>query len=190
MIHNTKTIPAKSRAQTQSVPETQISREQLQEHWLHLRIKKSTLIYLQQVLDLQEASLHTQLDAGVAMALVATRARASEKRGKGILAEGEEFFVEELRVTFLEGLNQHCVETLRVVLGTFAALQMHFLPSLLPWPSATWLFTCLGLALIVLLIYVGCISGYTLWRNRRAGAPVGVGIAGRLLLTSIRHPRP
>ena len=88
MIHNTKTIPAKSRAQTQSVPETQISREQLQEHWLHLRIKKSTLIYLQQVLDLQEASLHTQLDAGVAMALVATRREPRRSGGKASSLKG------------------------------------------------------------------------------------------------------
>ena len=89
MIHDTWANPANATTQVQPVSETQISREQLQEHWLHLRIKKRTLLYLQQVLDQQqEASLHTQLDAGVAMALVATRARASEKRGKGILAEG------------------------------------------------------------------------------------------------------
>ena len=137
MIHDTWANPANATTQVQPVSETQISREQLQEHWLHLRVKKSTLLYLQQVLDRQESSLHTQLDVGVAMALIATRALAREKRGKGIFTDGEEFFAEELRMTFLEGVSQHCVETLRVVLGTFAALQMRFLPSLLLWPSAT-----------------------------------------------------
>ncbi|MGH9821826.1 MAG: hypothetical protein ACREDR_00990 [Blastocatellia bacterium] len=188
MIHDTKTNPANSTTQVQAVSATQISREQLQEHWLHLRIKKRTLLYLQQVLDRQEASLHTQLDAGVAMALVATRARASEKRGKSILAEGEDFFVEELRMTFLEGLSQHCVETLRVVLGTFAALQIRFLPSLLSWPSTTWLFTCIVLALIGLLVYVGLIAVRTHWQTQRA-TPPGVSIASRFHLTSIHHAR-
>lgn len=188
MTHDIKTIPANSTAQTQAVPEAQISREQLQEHWLHLRIKKSTLMYLQQVLDQQEASLHPELDAGVAMALVATKALVTEKRGKSILTEGEEFFVEELRTTFIEGLSQHVVETVRVVLGTFAALQIRFVPSLLSWPSTTRPFTCLTLALIGLLIYIGLVAACTRWQAQLATAP-GASFASRFHLTSIYHTR-
>ena len=189
MIHDTQIISARSRARAMAVPEAPISREQLQEHRLRLRVKKSTLLYLQQVLDRQETSLHTQLDAGVAMALIATKARASEKRGKSILAEGEELFVEELRMTFLERLSRHCVETLRIVLGTFAALQMRFLPSLLSWPSATWLMTSIELALICLLVYVGFIAPRARWQKQRAGTLAEGGIADRLRRTRIRHSR-
>lgn len=167
MLHNIlteKDIPAPD------ATSASISREQLQEHWLRLRIKKSTLLYLQQVLDQQNTNIHAHIDPGVAMALIATRALATEKRGKSVLKEGEEFLADELRQTFIEGLGQHFVETLRVLLGTLAALQLHLFSLPLFWPDAVSWSTSIAVSLVVLLVYAGCIIAHSHWKTQRGSA--------------------
>jgi hypothetical protein len=172
MLHNPQNILAEKGMPAPDATSASISREQLQEHWLRLRIKRSTLLYLQQVLDQQDTSIHAHIDPGVAMALIATRALATEKRGKSVLKEGEEFLADELRQTFIEGLGQHCVETVRILLGTLAALQLHLFRPPLFWPGAAALSTSIALSLVVLLVYAGCIIAHSKWKTQRGSAHI------------------
>jgi hypothetical protein len=157
MIKNSQDIHTDMRKPALNAPGTPLSREQLQEHWLRLRIRRRTLLYLQQVLDQQEG--------GVTAALIATEALSTEKRGKSVLEEGEELLAGELR-TCIEEWGQHGIETLRILVGTFVGMQLRFSPPLFFW-SNTASSTTIVCSLLSLLAYIGFVGLQSQWKLQR-----------------------
>ena len=96
-----------------------VTKKVLQERWVHLELKSTTLLHLQELMD----------TAGVAAAATVTEAVAQEKEKQAkFAAMGKEWGSEALRLISLEGLRPHLIDLLRFGLESLLAWHLISLP--------------------------------------------------------------